>query len=500
MASFTLFSGSTTARTLLANEDGIVGLGATLATTGAVAISATNAQIAILGAVVSSGNFGVFATNDVDLVVGPQGSLTSTTSAAVSSALTHGDLVSISNAGTISGNQDGIAWSTSSTNADNPSPISFEIGNIGTIQGLSDGITAYAVIGTSIITNSGVIHGKFDGIRISESSVADSPTIRLLNSGEILGGGGGYDGVRGIDEITNTGTIATQRGQRAIDTFDGEDVVHNAGTVVGDIYLGLGNDTFKGRKGLVDGTMFGQAGDDTLISGDSDDILLGGTENDSLLGGAGNDTLNGEAGDDTVRGGSGDDEVLGGGGVDRVRGGDGNDFVSGEGRGDVIIGDAGNDTLLGGGGNDILRAGADDDTLDGGEGNDELRAWTGDDSLQGDTGNDDLFGGKGEDTLGGGSGADLLSGGRGDDTLTGGADGDTFVFRAGWGHDSVTDFVKGEDVLDLTAFGYFSLADFQAEVADRRLPGGIEFQFDTGETLTVIGLTRNTLTADDFVF
>ena len=42
-------------------------------------------------------------------------------------------------------------------------------------------------------------------------------------------------------------------------------------------------------------------------------------------------------------------------------------------------------------------------------------------------------------------------GNSGDDTLTGGAGADTFVFEAGHGDDTITDFTDGEDMTDLSA-------------------------------------------------
>lgn len=60
--------------------------------------------------------------------------------------------------------------------------------------------------------------------------------------------------------------------------------------------------------------------------------------------------------------------------------------------------------------------------------------------------------------LDGGAGDDVLNGGRGRDMLTGGGDADTFVFRhitdmpvGGAGPDLITDFIQGEDVIDLSA-------------------------------------------------
>jgi len=67
----------------------------------------------------------------------------------------------------------------------------------------------------------------------------------------------------------------------------------------------------------------------------------------------------------------------------------------------------------------------------------------GDDLLEGGIGNDALFGEEGEDSLDGGAGRDTLTGGAGDDTLTGGAGDDVFVYTAGSGADTITDFGAG---------------------------------------------------------
>jgi Ca2+-binding RTX toxin-like protein len=97
-----------------------------------------------------------------------------------------------------------------------------------------------------------------------------------------------------------------------------------------------------------------------------------------------------------------------------------------------IIGGAGNDTLLGMEGKD---------TLDGGTGNDLLSGGAGADRLNGNAGNDTLVGDSGSDALNGGAGDDLLSGGLGRDY---------FIFRAGDGHDKITDFTAegtGQDLI-----------------------------------------------------
>lgn len=96
------------------------------------------------------------------------------------------------------------------------------------------------------------------------------------------------------------------------------------------------------------------------------------------------------------------------------------------------------------------------DTVDGTDGNDQLRAGTGDDIVDGAAGDDLLFGEYGNDILIGGDGGDTLIGGIGRDILTGGAGPDVFDFdnirdsRKGGMRDVITDFVRGEDKIDLS--------------------------------------------------
>ena len=96
-----------------------------------------------------------------------------------------------------------------------------------------------------------------------------------------------------------------------------------------------------------------------------------------------------------------------------------------------------------------------DDSLAGG-GNDRIFGGEGKDALDGNSGNDRLIGGEGRDTLDGGEGSDWLSGGTGTDTLAGGAGADTFVYFAGHGSDTITDFTDGEDVIDLSTLDSIS--------------------------------------------
>ncbi|MFM1815781.1 MAG: hypothetical protein RLZ98_2476, partial [Pseudomonadota bacterium] len=108
-----------------------------------------------------------------------------------------------------------------------------------------------------------------------------------------------------------------------------------------------------------------------------------------------------------------------------------------------------NDTMNGRGGNDVLSGLAGNDTINGGSGND---------TLDGDTGNDTLNGQGGNDTINGGDGNDIITGAGGVDLMTGGFGSDTFVFAtasqsgSGTTRDRITDFVPGEDLLDVGAF------------------------------------------------
>jgi Ca2+-binding RTX toxin-like protein len=84
-------------------------------------------------------------------------------------------------------------------------------------------------------------------------------------------------------------------------------------------------------------------------------------------------------------------------------------------------------------------------------------------TLTGSAFNDTLDGGAGNDTLIGGAGNDSLIGGAGIDRLTGGAASDTFIFTAvaqsgitATASDVITDFVQGEDKIDISAIDAFA--------------------------------------------
>lgn len=218
-----------------------------------------------------------------------------------------------------------------------------------------------------------------------------------------------------------------------------------------------GNDILRGGEGAD--TLSGGEGKDSLYGGDGIDDLNGGAGDDWLEGGEGADVLSGRSGKDTLYGGDGKDDLDGGAGNDKLFGGDdadklagglGDDVLDGGDQADVLSGGDGKDTLYGGDGKDDLNGGAGDDWLDGGDDADVLTGRAGKDTLCGGDGKDSLDGGAGDDKLYGGEDDDALTGGFGKDWLTGGDGRDTFKFGVSDGIDTVVDFQKGQDTLDLS--------------------------------------------------
>ena len=150
-----------------------------------------------------------------------------------------------------------------------------------------------------------------------------------------------------------------------------------------------------------------------------------------------------------------------------------------------------------------------DDVLDGQGGNDTLVGSTGNDRLLGMAGNDVLNGDGGNDSLDGGAGNDQLTGGNGDDRLTGGLGTDTFVLRAVGtvrnpqvaGTDTITDFVRGTDKLQLSRGTYAGFGTASTVKATQILlgnfAGGTGFMtLETADTRLIYDRDSGTLWHD----
>lgn len=143
-----------------------------------------------------------------------------------------------------------------------------------------------------------------------------------------------------------------------------------------------------------------------------------------------------------------------------------------------------------------IRGNDNPETLTGTDNAEEIRAEGGDDTLLGLGGNDRLRGDKGNDTLDGGDGNDRLRGDHGDDTLTGGTGFDRFKFDFQGGHDTVTDFTDGQDMLDFSNFGFDSVATLLSKAA--QVGDDVVFTLDGGEIITLQNVSMATLGVDDF--
>ena len=183
---------------------------------------------------------------------------------------------------------------------------------------------------------------------------------------------------------------------------------------------------------------------------------------------------------------------------ERILGTDGDDTIDAQGGSDTIFGDAGDDTLAGGEGRDIIRGGSGNDTIRGNADGDILLGDSGDDTIYGGTGNDLIVGGTGNDTLYGDEGDDTLVGGLGDDSLTGGIGEDTFVFAANSGNDTIQDFDKDNDTIDLSMLPEeISFADLTFTALTDGTGTVVTHSALTG-SITVLGMNPADFTASMF--
>jgi VCBS repeat-containing protein len=339
-------------------------------------------------------------------------------------------------------------------------------------------------------------------------------------------------------------------GQQATDVFTYmvvDDQLYGALATLTFHITGVAN-TFTGTAG--DDTLTGTLGPDTLDGQGGNDVLSGGAGADTLIGGAGIDFLFGGDGDDTFFGGAGVDLLIGGAGrdtasyatsttavtadlddpddnsgdaagdiyagIENLTGGSGADRLTGDGNANVLSGGAGNDTLTGGGGDDTLMGGAGADRLNGGNGADAASYAaasagvrvnlattsqnTGEAAGDTFTSVENVTGSAFADTLWGDRHANVIEGGAGNDMLTGAGGIDTFVFRAGFGRDIVTDFAAGPGVGDVIAFDGL-LADFDAVVAAATSSGSDTIiTIDASTSITLRNVALASLSQNDFVF
>ena len=294
-------------------------------------------------------------------------------------------------------------------------------------------------------------------------------------------------GVTGADAVTLSETVTM--GSDVVVNWAGGTITlkdeDHAGITAAD-FAGIDSGDFKlnltGRNDAVNG--------DALTGRGEADTLTGLAGDDTLTGGAGNDSLTGGLGDDTFKfaASHGSDEIT-----DFNRGDD-KISLTGAGSGGATA------TITGTAGGGATVTWTTDGTAEGGtitftrteassladadfNGVDDAnisRNLTGtDDATAGDTltgvaGADTLSGLAGDDELDGGAGDDRIIGGADDDELEGGTGDDTFVFAAGHGDDTITDFKDGTDVITIEG------ADAAATATITDTADGVRFTWTHG--------------------
>ncbi|MCB1378423.1 MAG: M10 family metallopeptidase C-terminal domain-containing protein [Alphaproteobacteria bacterium] len=317
-----------------------------------------------------------------------------------------------------------------------------------------------------------------------------------LVTGKGSGGSGSYsagDSFVSIEEI---------RGSKFNDTIKG-------GGAEADLYGNDGNDILHGGSGIT--RMYGGEGNDTFVIGSWLNRVDGGNGVDTVSFyklGNGVRIWNGNTSAEAV--GTGAVAYYGVSSIENVIGTRHNDFVGENSANNVIQVYEGNDVVYAGLGRDVVMGGSGNDRLHGGYDNDILQGEAGIDALFGDNGNDQLFGG---------AETDYLNGGRGSDKMTGGSGADFFIFDAyavkdGSNMDTITDFVRGVDKIDLSQIdAWFGLTGNQ--VFSFRVGGGIgtvSSHLDKGRTIVEAHVDGDriadvtiaidglmTLTASDFI-
>jgi len=298
--------------------------------------------------------------------------------------------------GTITGNDDGFKFDTSTTNSlsftgqaqyaagDTPWESTLSSIRINTVTSNesytsknNEGTSGNGSVSFSMRSNTGLTwNGLGQGLEVG--STLDSISYNSLHSGKFGGqtykASESYQSTAWSASLINSLSQALSSMQQSFDPEEADDFNYTFTNEDIDAFLEellAGNDIISGTD-LTRNELYGGAGNDTITGNKGDDLLMGGMGNDILKGGAGNDELYGDQGDDNLDGGAGNDYLNGGFGNDILKGGAGND---------ELFGGAGNDNLDGGAGNDLIVGGTGVDILKGGAGADIFSFSTGDSGI-----------------------------------------------------------------------------------------------------------------------
>lgn len=336
------------------------------------------------------------------------------------------------------------------------------------VDSASDKVVEYAGSGIDTVRTTLGIYSL--SANVENLTYAGSPAQSFTGYGNELNnqltGGQGIDvlyGQEGDDKLYGNGANDTLVGG------DGDDRI-NGGAGADNMVGGAGYDEYwvDNLADIVDET--GGSGIDRVwVSGISawaagngvEHITFSGSTNFSALGNSlanvltsdsGNDSLQGDAGDDKLIGGDGNDKLDGGTGADNMLGGNGDDTYYVDSTLDTVYEELGGfDSVMTALatytlGDKVEALGFTSSANHTGHGN------VHDNQLTGHNGNDTLYGYDGNDKLSGGNGNDVLVGGNGADTLSGGFGADKFVMNVVSASDTIKDFEKNSDKIDLSSF------------------------------------------------
>ncbi len=340
---------------------------------------------------------------------------------------------------------------------------------------------------------------------VAYSSSTSAVNVRLWQETASNDGFGNTDTLLNIENIIGSEYNDVLAGDSGANTFVGGDGSDT-------LYGGNGTDTvdYSSSTNAVNVSLWQETASDdgfgntdklwdieNVIGSEYNDVLAGNSGANTFVGGDGKDTLSGGNGTDTVdyssstsgvkvslwqetasNDGFGNTDTLWN--IENVIGSEYNDVLAGNSGANKLEGGSGVDEIYGGADDDILIGGSSYDYIDGGSGNDTVdyssstsRVWVGlgnekatDDGLGandklvnienivGSSYNDLLTGSEADNLINGGNGNDVIYSSAGNDTFTGGQGRDVFLFYSSDGTDTITDFVSGEDQIQIVKSGF----------------------------------------------
>ena len=369
-------------------------------------------------------------------------------------------------------------------NYDTTDTVHITTGKYATVASGSDVlVNVYASTATSSISPTGYI------------KLVSAASKILKIKGESLSGGGTSLGQYINNTINN----------KVLTTASGDDTIVNDGQYVS-INSGAGNDLINNTASRI--TINGGTGDDLINLGvyvyPSGSIYRTYTELIQYANGDGNDTITNYSNDDTIH-------ITSGSITSALS--YGNDVVISVGEGSITLKDAVNNNIrvkVGSGALTTLTvepgepdlefvkltnsdktpytAAEDVGTIDGSA---RTKAIT----INGNEWANSIVGGTNKDVINGGADADTLTGYKGNDTLTGGSGADVFVYNLNDGADYITDYVSGEDVIQLGSGVKLTKAATVKGSNDITLTvtkGSMCLKNGAGEKITIIDADGNT--------